>query len=67
MAWIFDIIGNEFNIHQERQKQPFKTVSLFTKSRIRKDLDVVQKIIVFRFMVNLNNAIEIEPIEPLLF
>ncbi|KKP51591.1 MAG: hypothetical protein UR43_C0019G0034 [candidate division TM6 bacterium GW2011_GWF2_33_332] len=61
---IRDIINDRYGIHNDRVTPHY---SLFSKSRLRKDLQTHDKIIIFRFFYNLRNPIDIKPFEPLIF
>jgi hypothetical protein len=75
MDSIFDIIGDAWGIHNERRKPQFSSFDpsqagdhrLFIKSRIKRDLDTHQKMIVWRFVINLNNPIDVEIVQDSIF
>jgi hypothetical protein len=70
MNSIFDIFKDYYGIYNDRPGPQNSSVSYklpvrFIKQRIRKDLTIEQKMIVFQFMINLDNSIDVEPINNL--
>jgi hypothetical protein len=65
MDSLFDILGEAFSIHNDRAEQHRQNMiiqPLFVKSKIKRNLDTGQKMLVFQLMTNLNNSIDVKPI-----
>jgi hypothetical protein len=89
MDSIFDIIGDAWGIHNERNRKKVQfdadtayfsqfydgrdsqgsnhLFPLFIRSRVKRDLDTHQKMIVWRFVINLNNPIDVEIVQDSIF
>lgn len=65
MQSIFDVFKDFYgrSVPYGQQQIP----KLFVKHRIRKDLKIEQRMIVFQLIMSIENATDIDPIESLIF
>lgn len=75
MESIFDVFQDMYGKKHSFSSNPYvsshlatvRVPKLFVQSRIKKNLKIEQRIIVFQLMMAIKNAIDIEPSEPLIF